>query len=254
MRLTSVIVLLAIVGGAGYVLVFKRDWLFSKVKEGTQALEGYTPAKSPREAMELFMKAIKKRNYDAAAKYCSGDYEEKLRKAHAGASEVGGLIDDINGQIDNQGFRTDKTTFLLYHLDPFPNNFKIGDVKEDKKDADKAVGYFVLELIDIGLKPPSESNSLDVKMFTQCLRNPVISPILIKTTPLEIKAVTKDDERHWLINAPMNPLYHEQILYFIDHYKSYVRGLSQLKTRLRQDRYLKEQVFPDLVDVLKQSK
>lgn len=254
MRLTSLIVLLAIVGGAGYVLIFKRDWLFSKAKEGIQLAQGYTPAKSPREAMEQFMKAVKARDYDAAARYCTGDYEEKLRKAHKGASTLGSLIDDINSQIDDKGFRTEKTTFLLYFLDPFPTNFAIGELKEDKKDPDKAIGYYKLEQINIGLQPPTDVKSVDDKMFTQCLRNPVISPLIVKPMPIEIKAVNKDGEKHWFIHAPMTELNHAQILYFIDHYKAYVEGMSDFKTRLRQGRYLKDQIYNELSGVLRQSK
>lgn len=255
--MTSLIVLLAIVGGAGFVLIFKRDWLFSKVKEGTQLLEGYTPAKSPREAMELFMKAVKARNYDAASKYVTGEYEEKLRKAHAGASELGGLIDAINLTIDDKGFKDEKITFVLYNLDPFPNNFKVGDVKETK-DKDKALGAFVLEQINLGSAPPPEIKPLDFKMFTNSLRNPVVgpNPTKLAVITLEIKAVKKgdSDEKHWIIDVPMNQLQHDQILYFTDHYKSYVGGMKEFRDRLRQGRYLKDQVLRELTDVLRASK
>src|SRR5262249_42743394 len=49
MRLTSLLLLVAIVGGAGYVLVFKRDWLFKKVQEGTELAQGYSAAGTPQE-------------------------------------------------------------------------------------------------------------------------------------------------------------------------------------------------------------
>ncbi|MBM4072570.1 MAG: hypothetical protein FJ271_27110 [Planctomycetes bacterium] len=257
MRMTSLIVLLAIVGGIGYVLIFKRDWIFSKAKEGLQLAQGYTPAKSPREAMELFMKAVKERNYDAASKYVTGDYEEKLRKAHAGASELGGLIDAIHTTIEDKGFKDEKVTFVLYNLDPFPKNFKIGEIKETK-DKDKAVGAFVLEQINLGNAPPPEIKSLDFKMFTNGLRNPVVGPNPTKpgVIALEIKAVKKGegDEKQWLIDVPMNQVQHDQILYFTDHYKRYVSGMKEFRDRLRQGRYLKDQVLRELTEVLRASK
>ena len=105
--------------------------------------------------------------------------------------------------------------------------------------------------------PPKHeiSSSVDFKMFTNCLRNPVVPPLpTVPAIKLKIKAVPKDDEKHWLIEVPMSQINHDQILYFTEHYKSYVQGMGEFRDRLRQGRYLKDQVFRELTEVLRQSK
>ena len=69
MRLTSLIILLALVGGGIYV-VFYTDLL----KKGQEAIQGYHDAKTPQEAMDLFRKAIQSRKYDTAARYVTNAY------------------------------------------------------------------------------------------------------------------------------------------------------------------------------------
>src|SRR5262249_1640411 len=77
----ALIIVVGVIGGAGYVLVFEREWLFGLFRKGIQQAKGYTPAKTPQEAMDKFKAAVKERDYESAALYCGPDYAEQLRKA-----------------------------------------------------------------------------------------------------------------------------------------------------------------------------
>src|SRR2546423_1158038 len=59
--------------------------------------KGYTKATTPDEAMNKFREAIHARDYQSASYYCTKGYGEALKKSHAKASELGGLIDKIHG-------------------------------------------------------------------------------------------------------------------------------------------------------------
>ena len=46
---------------------------------------GFTPAKSPNDALDKFKQAIEKRDYQAASLYLSGDYKEWFDKGRSDA-------------------------------------------------------------------------------------------------------------------------------------------------------------------------
>ena len=166
MRPISLLILVAIVGGGAYVFFFKPEWIGMAEKKAKETLLGYGPATSPREAMEKFHKAVKERKYDYAALYCSGDYAAKLINATTAAAKLGAAIDRVNTQIDEKGFKSPKITQVLLTLDPYPNIFKIGDVKESK-DPGIASGTFISDMEPLPLIPNNELTGMDPKMFTE---------------------------------------------------------------------------------------
>jgi hypothetical protein len=158
------LVLLAAVGGC--VLVFvgvltipaldifgfktpeigKRD-VNKVVDQGAQTVSGYTPAKTPMEAMDKFRDAIQARKYKFAASYCTKPYAEQLERVADGAAQLGEEIDRIEKYADNKGIKSEKLGYLLHQLDPFPKNFKTGPAPvEDAKDKTKAYGTYIFEL------------------------------------------------------------------------------------------------------------
>src|ERR1051325_9208042 len=133
-----------IMGGVGFVLLtffgviggigwFNPQWLQNMFKKGASAVQGYTPAKTPNEAVDNFKRAIQDRRYDQAALYCTEPYAKLLRRAHHAASEIGATIDKIHNYGKNKGFATDKTTFAFLMLDPFPKNFRVGTAPTEVK-------------------------------------------------------------------------------------------------------------------------
>ena len=250
MKLVSLIILAAIVGGIAYVLVFQRDWLFKKGGEVVLSAQGYTAAKTPRDAMEKFVKAVKERNYNAAAVYCTNEYADKLKKAHTAAKALGSEIDTVSSYVDEKGFRNDKTTFLLRALDPFPTNIKIGKV-EDAKDKTPAFGIFVLEPLPAFDNPAAivnmqqEVSGLDPKMFV--LYSHALG--IAVGTPIELKNEGEGDNKAWRIDYKVPPVQHDGIEYLIGHYKCYVEGLNTFRDEVRQGRHLKDALAGELLRV-----
>src|SRR5262249_13217264 len=132
MRLTSLLILLAIVGGGIYV-VFYTDLL----KRGEEWARGYKDATTPLEAMDSFKRAITDRRFTMAAKYCTGDYAEQLKRADEAARAMGTLIDGLYTKMQNKGYESDKSVATLNKLDLFPTWFKVKGTPEQHGD-DKA--------------------------------------------------------------------------------------------------------------------
>jgi hypothetical protein len=245
MRVVTILVILAVVGAVGYVLVFKRDWLMQKKDEVLHRAEGYTPAKTPSEAMDQFTHAVKKRNYKAAALYCTRDYGEQLVKAHDAASSIGESVDKVLNLME--GKATDKTVVLLRMLDPFPPFFKVKDVKQK---GDRAVGQFVPEASGV---PPANVNAsaggLDPVMF----RN-VLQPYDQAMLQVEVVKEGSGDDAAWKLNVPLSPAQRNDIAHFIEHNRSYVQAMDRLLTEARNGRYLKNEFEREVVRAFAESK
>jgi len=239
MRLVTLLILVAIGGAVGYVVFFQwgtvKDW-FSK---GTLAAQGYTPAKTPSDAMEQFVKAITDRNYRAAAVYCAGDYGEYLQKANDGAAAVGADVDKVSNLMLEKGLRTDKCEVLLLLVDPFPPKFRVREVK--KKDEQKALGTFHAELgpalgqVDL----TSELKTMDPKV----LQSVLLPPSMYRGQAVEIVAEGTGDDARWKLNFPLSEKQRDAINHFISNYRSYVTALDTVVTDLRQGRYAGRREF-----------
>ena len=248
MKLVPLLILLAIAGGLAFVFINEgtRNWIFGQGEEGIFQAQGYKKATSPTEAMNLYAKAVKDRNYAAAARYCAGEYANQLVRAHAAAKQLGGYIDDIKRLVADKGYRTEQSDFLLNFLDPFPPFIKVLELKEGKKDSERTIGRFIMDGIPPKRMDQAAVGDLDARMFLQALAPPGI----YNGAPYDLK---KEGE-HWkiLFNFPMASI--EQVTYFLDHYKSYVEGLREFKDDMNRGRFLKEQVAPELQKVLRASK
>ncbi|MBI3409414.1 MAG: hypothetical protein HY040_13820 [Planctomycetes bacterium] len=242
MRLTSLILLAAIVGGAGYVLVFKRDWLFKKAQEGTELAQGYTPAATPQEAMDQFRKAIKERKFNTAAKYCTGDYAEQLRHAHDAANAMGTVLDEISYYAKDKGYSSPNTKTLLLRMDPFPTNFKIKDAPKFKgDDKKKAHGVYALEVIpesDANLGSTYGINSANPRM----LKNHLV-PANLLLGGFDVVREGTDESPSWKLNLALQSGQVDQITFFIDNYRSYHTGLTEFRKGLTNDRYESKKKF-----------
>src|SRR5262245_8691221 len=246
MRMLPLMILLLISGGIAFVFINKdtREWVLGMFRGAKHAVQGYTPAKTPREAMEQFAEAIKDRNYTAAAIYVSDDYAKLLEKGSDAAGTIGGLIDKATNLAKNKGFITDKFTAILRGLDPFPAPLKIVDLKH-KEGESKAIGVFAA---DFELLPaPPEMRDLDLKMFQNCLAHPK----LYLKVPIEIR---KDADDVWKMHLSVEQPQHDAVKYYDQHYKSYQTGLKQFCDTLNREQMLKDQVVGELTSVLRSSK
>jgi hypothetical protein len=238
MKVTHVLIVLVLVGAvAAVVLAFsgyiaigflnKKD-LTKLVDQGANVATGYTPAKTPTEAMDKFRDAILARKYKTAATYCTKGYAEQLERVHEGAALLGEEIDRIERYADNKGIKTEKLGFFLHQLDPFPKNFKTGPAPvEDAKDKTKAYGTYILEPVLLKA-PPTELKDMDASMFFTTLRPPEVFGAKIE--------LVKDGD-DWKLNIPTNALFETRIGEFKNKWKTYHTGLHSLADDLNRERY-----------------
>jgi hypothetical protein len=242
MRVTSLIVLLILLGGIGFVFIHgpTREKFFGGAKEAKYQAKGYSLAKTPTEAMEKFLKAVQERSYGAAARYCSGEYARKLEEADTAGSSIGDMLDKIGTLLDEKGLKSDKAAFLIFKLDPFPPLFKFGGVSHKEGD-EKAVGWYLPEAFPPPVVQNQEVDQLDWKM----LQNNLVPNNLF--TKFEIK---KDQDAWKIAFGPRL----EDMGHFVKNYRSYSTSLESFRDEVRQGRFLKDQIFPELGRVLAASK
>ncbi len=126
------IALILVIIGAAYVGLNadRRAALFSLFQQVKREAAGYTPAKTPDDALQKFRKAIKDRDYDTAATYCANPYAEQLRKLDQ-AKELAESIDNLKSAAEKRDIRlTERVSKMLREIDPFPTTFEIVDIKE----------------------------------------------------------------------------------------------------------------------------
>ena len=247
MRLTSLIILLALVGGGIYV-VFYTDLL----KKGQEAIQGYHDAKTPQEAMDLFRKAIQSRKYDTAARYVTNAYGEQLKRAHEAASDMGDLIDKLYNQMKNKGYNSDKAVTVLNMLDAFPTWFKVHETPKEKDG--KAVGVFVPEeKTQVGFDLGTTGQNWDREMFTQPLTPAMLNGPRGLLIPGKVDLVKHGGV--WKLDIPLAPGQSNRIGHYIDHYKSYHTALSGVSSNFNNQRYdTKEKFADDLFRTIGESK
>ncbi len=137
------VVALLLIAGVAYLGLFKRQAILGLFKEAKLSVKGYTPAKSPEEALDHFKDAVKDRDYEAAATYCGGDFVEQINKAAPGAKVLGTAIDNLLHNMDQEGIKSDKVKLVLRLIEPFPRQMKVVDVK--KRGEDYALAVLVEE-------------------------------------------------------------------------------------------------------------
>lgn len=227
MRVTSLILLIAIVGGAGYVFFF-TDW----ITKGKRTALGFTPAKSPAEAAEKFAKAVKARDLKTAATYCTKDYADLLIKAADANAEVGATVDRIAEYMKNKGWRTDKSVAILHYFDPFPPQLVPGPAsKGDGKAAEVA---FTIENpgFDAPVTPPllaEVAKGLHPALFLRCL-----VPVSIAPNPFVnggTVAAVKEGE-NWKLSIPVPADQQAAVIAYLNNYKSLRTGLDSFRQDL----------------------
>ncbi len=247
MRVVSLIILLVIVGAIGFVIL-KWDYFKKKARESYLTAQGYTPAQKPKEALEKFLDAIKNRHYDGAARYCSGDYADQLVALHIPASTLGEKAERLGRYLKEKQFDSEKTTELLYWLEPFPGPWKIKEVIH-KEGEDFAVGIMIP---DFSPPPthitPQESKRLDGRIVQVLVWNGTIN-ILGK---IKIELEEKKGVKSWFLKLP--EINQESYMYLKERYKSYGAGLDQMHEDVRTGRHLRNVIFTLLLDYLEESK
>src|SRR5438552_16751430 len=114
MRQTFVqICLIVAVVVAGFLALFKRDAVMSLFKEGYAAARGYSPAKTPDEALTRFREAVKEHDYETAASYCGGEYSEMMRKGAKAGQALAREIDNLVSNVEKRDFNAETVRWFL---------------------------------------------------------------------------------------------------------------------------------------------
>jgi hypothetical protein len=251
MRLTSLIILVLAIAGVAYVGLFKRDWLFHQAENTRKTLSGYTPARTPEEAMQQFTSAIKNRDYKAASVYVTPVYADYLLKSASEANSIGSRVDTLVNLMKDHGLTNDKSLLILMYLDPFPPQFQ-PQAKLKSTDKKKAVGVFVADTLPQA--DVSNVQGLDWKMFRNALMPPV--PTNTPTFNVTVNIIKDETGDSWKLDIPMNDFSKDEVQHFLHHYKKYENALDTMITYARQSgRFDSPRAFQDeLVSVLSKQK
>lgn len=256
MRVTSLIVILAVVAAIAYVVIFQPPFIMNMLGKGSLAAQGYLPANSPQEAMDRFTKAIKARHYEAAALYMTRDCAEAYKKIHTGANSVAVLLDRVKNLLTEKGIHTNKALLALFYLDPFPTNFKVKEIRDDKG---KKMGVFEAE--PLMLQADMSNVGVDPLMFQHALAPWPFYFLLEPPHPPLMVELVEESDKTWKLKIDMaaapqgrsNLL--QKITYFETNWRTYNTALDDLVVQVRNGRIpTKEQAEREVLTALSNCK
>jgi len=248
---------LLVVGGVAFVFIYPptRNWIFKNTQEGIHQVEGFPEAKTPKEAMELFEKAIKERNYKAAARYCNEDYAKLLERGHDGARAVGTKLDEIYNLLQRDQRRSPRATGLLMGVDPFPKNFdvdtqSIKEVKDKKGEFWEGKFRVIKPVIDEArnrdTEQPGDIARLDAKIFNKW---PLMPEKFADFAHVQIK---KEKDNVWKLQFTPKV---KDCDYFLGTYKTYVTACERYIDYYNREKSLQpDEVGRKLLDDFSQAR
>jgi hypothetical protein len=235
-----VIGIIIVVAVGGWLWFFKKPEIQKEIEKfKEEQVEGFTPAKTPNEAFEKFREACKKRNYKAAAKYCTGNYLEQIDKAAEPASKLGEECDKLRDSMElREGVPSKMTKECLKLLDPFPSNFNVLDVKEDGDTATATIQELEVpeggwDAVVASLHAHAWVKNDDI--FRALCRN-ILSgkpPKLTPPTKIKLKAEGEGDKRCWKIEFPVTPALRKAVDHLCDRSQNYCKGIEKVRMMLR---------------------
>jgi hypothetical protein len=230
---------------AGYLGLFQREFVKGWFGKMTRQAKGYSPAATPRDALDKFREAVKDRDYETAATYCGGDYAELMRKSAKAAASLGTAIDDVKYNMEKNGVKSDKARLALLLLEPFPTDFKITQVKEQGEDRAYAT---IVEETGAPLKLDGRYENWNI--------DPLMCRSLAKGIPqlVELRREGQGDQKYWKIYFPVSPALNLSVDQLREKYQNYVRGLNKIKYEVVNDPVTKSDVEARLRTELEEAK
>jgi hypothetical protein len=229
---------------AGYLGLFQREFVKGWFGKMTRHAKGYSPAATPREALDKFRDAIRDRDYDTAATYCGGDYAELMRKSATAASSLGNTIDSLRDNMEEFGVKSDRTRLVLALLEPFPTNFKVTQVKEQGEDRAYAT------IVEEGGAP------IHLDRYENWNIDPLMIRSLAKGIPqqVELRREGSGAEKCWKIYFPVTPALNVSVDQLREKYQNYVRGMKKVISEVKNDPVTKSDVEARLRTELEDAK
>lgn len=258
MRVVTLIILLAIGGGIAFCFIHTptREWIFNQFEEAAHRADGFPLAKTPKEAVDLYVRAINERKYKSAARYVTKDYAELLRKADSAGQAVGKQLQRIYNLMEDKGYRTAKVHVVLIEMDPFPADFKIkpDSIKETKT---KELAEVVFEQDPKAIpKKGAELTDSEIKQF---------DPKMWKKFPLMPKEFTHEKKGGIFVPRKQEIKFEKECEcwkidfkpqtsecdYFLEHYKRYVEGYKKFADEMIQERKLIDDAERELFEIIR---
>jgi hypothetical protein len=254
-----------------FFLVFPKyqpGFMKSKLRE----LSGFTPAKTPAEAVEKFREAIRKRDYETAALYTGGEYKQYLEMGADGGTKLARAIDDLLSNIDTVGINSPDSKFVLATLEPFPKDFKF-DITQTvtAKDYKTLSLFFPTEFPDGQQKTIGDKMAIGVITFEMAKPgeaksgrvnlNVVDSKIKMAFIPnadkwdglVGLREEGNDKETAWKIFIPLLDV-RQKVDYLKQNAGNFTVALDHVKYSVKHDAATKEGFEGELVKELNAAK
>jgi hypothetical protein len=236
-----------LVTGIAYLTLFKRDAVLTLASQGKLAAMGYTPAKTPSEALDSFRKAVKERNYEAAEMYLGGDYAEQFHKGAKNGQNLGVAIDNLTSTMQTTGTRSDKVKLVLRLLDPFPATLKV--LKVEPAGDNRAYAVLTEESgSPLEIQGNFQDWTVDARMFRSLFRS------VPSDGRVELRKEGDSANGQWKILLPVTPALRLCVDYLADNGSNYVNAINRVKEDLKNDATTKESLENALKKVLEESK
>jgi hypothetical protein len=246
MRVTSLIgllLILALIGGIGYVLVFRWDDVDDVVHYAR-----YTPAKTPAEAFEKFQAAVKARDFKLAAYYCGNDYAEQMRKAAKSGQRLGKAVDNLRSVLELENLKSDNVVFILGQLEPFPAETHLATL-DYKEGSDRALVTITEETSK--LKPEAAKAvgtwSVDRSLFRSMTQGFPVN------TPYEFRLEGQGSKASWKILFPVTTDLRVATDKLRDHGSNFARALDKVKAEVKNDPTTKSDVEKRIKEELEEA-
>jgi hypothetical protein len=227
-KMITLLALVAVIIGGLWLGLTKRKEIGNLAKEKILEAKGYEKAKTPQEAIDYFHRAIKERDYDTAARYCTADYAEQLKKGAEAANKLGKKIDDVRTALNNRGLNSDVSRAALALLEPFPPDF---EVLELKKNGDaKAVAVIQETAVEDSGKGSKVLQWRFDLVFCRALAQGLGNPA---TIPLKLEG--EGENMQWKIDIPVTGPMRTSVDRLNKKYMDYYNALNVVDQDVKTD-------------------
>jgi hypothetical protein len=194
------------------------------------ASQGFSPAKTPGDALDKFKEAIRKRHFKAAATFCTGEYGDELKRAAKKARALAVSVDDLIHNVEEvANINSPQGKLILRRLEPFPRDFKVINIRETKEGDDKTYAQLLL-----GDDRPINATLTDLSKAAEYQMDPRIIWSLVPNFWDGTVELRKERDG-WKILIPTTPFLREKIQYLRDNGGNYVRAMDNLKYSIKHE-------------------
>ena len=218
------------------------------VRKWFRSASGFSPAKTPQEAIDRFKDCIKKRDYETAAEvYCTGDYREQMLKVAIKAKELGEMIDSLVYNMDSKGINNPNTKYMLKLLEPFPRTFKVTSIKES---GDKAIATVLGddEVIKVDRPLPPNFKETHGSLINSLFPVDPFGP------PMTAIELVKDSSGYWKLNLPVTTRLRLSVDALKEKATNYRNAIQEVRDEVKNNPVTKEDIQTRLETALDKSK